>query len=295
MTADAEQIALLRRFNRTVTRRIGVLQDSFLGRGRPVGESRFLYEIGTEGSDIRCLRARLGLDSGYTSRLLRALEDQGLISTGPSPGDARVRFVKLTATGLKERNTLDRLSDDVAARILSGLEAKQRSRLMDAMATVERLLRASEITIQAEAANSANAQWCLDQYYALLNDRFDEGYDPGNAQPADHRDFAPPGGVFLVARHGDEPVGCIGLRTVSDATGEIKRLWVAETARGMGLGQRLLTRVEDHARESRLEVLRLDTNKSLIEAQALYRKNGYREVPAFNDDPYPDHWFEKTL
>ena len=105
----------------------------------------------------------------------------------------------------------------------------------------------------------------------------------------------PPAGLFLVARTLQEPVGCGGLKVSAPGTGEIKRLWVADSVRGLGIGQRILDALEDEARGLGLERLRLDTNKALTEAQALYAKNGYREVPPFNDDPYPDHWFEKRL
>lgn len=295
MTHSDEQIAQLRSFNRTVTRRIGVLQDRFLGRDRPLGESRLLFEIGVEGSDVRSLRTRLGLDSGYASRLLRSLEKQGLVKTGTSPGDARVRVASLTAKGRKEHQMLDRLSDNVASSILDGLDESRRIQLTQAMRRVETLLQASETVIKIVPANNTLAQWCLEQYYILLNDRFEQGYDPGNAQPADHVDFEPPNGVFLIAQHGDEPVGCIGLRSVAHGAGEIKRLWVADSARGLGLGQRLLDACESHARSMGLKTLQLDTNKTLTEAKALYIKNGYVEVPPFNNDPYPDFWFEKPL
>lgn len=295
MDGSSSQIERFRRFNRTVTRRIGILQDRFLGRDRPLGESRLLYEIGPDGCEIRTLRARLGLDSGYVSRLLRSLEAQGLVETGPSPGDTRVKCAWLTRKGHDERSELDRLSNEGAAAILSGLDAGRREQLAVAMDTVERLLRASETTIAPEPANSASAAWCLEQYYALLNERFEGGYDPGSAQPASHTDFMPPGGIFLVARMAGRPVGCIGLRTLEPGIGEIKRLWVADEARGLGLGQRLLTEAHAHARRLALNTLRLDTNRTLTEARALYLKNGYVEVPAFNDDPYPDHWFEKRL
>lgn len=286
---------MLRRFNRTVTRRIGVLQDRFLGRGRPVGESRFLFEVGPEGSNVRSLRKRLGLDSGYTSRLLRSLEEQGLVTTRPAPDDARIRLAELTEKGMAERQTLDQLSDQVATGILAGLDEQQREKLVAAMDTVERLLRTSEVVIDAQPAGSDDARWCLKQYFLLLNERFSNGYDPVSAEPADHSDFAPPHGIFLVARDNNGPVGCIGLRTALPDVGEIKRLWVAEAARGAGLGQKLLTRAEEYANRFRFKTLRLDTNAALTEAQALYLKNGYREVPPFNDDPYPDHWFEKQL
>ncbi|MER6925522.1 helix-turn-helix domain-containing protein, partial [Streptomyces spiralis] len=84
------QIDQVRRFNRTVTQRVGVLHDHYLGRDRPIGEARLLWEIGGQGEDVRRLRERLGLDSGYVSRLLRSLEADGLVTVEPHPRDRRV-------------------------------------------------------------------------------------------------------------------------------------------------------------------------------------------------------------
>jgi DNA-binding MarR family transcriptional regulator/GNAT superfamily N-acetyltransferase len=292
MTPDIQQV---RRFNREVTKRIGVLHDQFLGRNRPVGESRLLFEIGADGMEVRNLRTRLGLDSGYVSRLLRALERQGLVETVAAARDARIRHARLTPSGLKEKEELDRRSDAAAASLLTPLGPHQRERLIAAMAEVERLLRAGDIEITQEPADSKTANWCLDQYFELLNERFEGGYDPAKGQPTDPDDFTPPKGIFLLARMSGKPVGCGALKSASPAIGEIKRLWVAQSTRGLGLGQQLLSALEDEARKLGMVAIRLDTNRSLTEAQALYLKNGYVEVPRFNDDPYPDHFFEKRL
>src|SRR5918911_2106648 len=99
---DALSIQRVRSFNRTVAERIGAVSDHFLGRARPMGEARTLWEIGPEGTEVRVLRARLGLDSGYTSRVLRSLERQGLVTVDTSPNDRRVRRVQLTPAGLAE-------------------------------------------------------------------------------------------------------------------------------------------------------------------------------------------------
>src|ERR671939_766870 len=99
-------VAQIRRFNRVVTERVGALNDHFLGRERPLGEARLLWEIGLEGCEVRLLRARLGLDSGYLSRLLRSLEATELIEVSPSPGDRRTRVARLTAAGRRERAML---------------------------------------------------------------------------------------------------------------------------------------------------------------------------------------------
>src|ERR1700758_5516268 len=100
----------VRRFNRVVTERVGALNDHFLGRARPLGEARLLWEISSEGCEVRLLRARLGLDSGYLSRLLRSLEAAGLATVAASGGDRRVRVARLTAAGDRERAALDRRS-----------------------------------------------------------------------------------------------------------------------------------------------------------------------------------------
>src|SRR5437763_14390220 len=99
-------IEQVRSFNRTMTERIGVLNDHFLGRNHPLGEARLLWEIGEEGASVRELRRRLGLDSAYVSRLLRSLEQQGLIEVRASERDGRVRLVRLTEAGLGERAEL---------------------------------------------------------------------------------------------------------------------------------------------------------------------------------------------
>src|SRR6516165_2506404 len=115
---DASMIRQVQRFNRTVTQRIGALDDAFLARGRPLGQDRVLWEIGPDGCDVRLLRSRLDLDSGYLSRLLRALEDDGLVAVGPSEADGRVRIARLTGAGVAERAVLDRRSDHAAPAIL---------------------------------------------------------------------------------------------------------------------------------------------------------------------------------
>ena len=120
-------IARVRRFNRTVTERVGALNDRYLARDRPLGASRVLWEVGDDGTDVRALRARLGLDSGYVSRLLRGLEADGLVTVEPNEHDRRVRTARLTAEGRAERALLDRSSDELArltGRALAGNLAK---------------------------------------------------------------------------------------------------------------------------------------------------------------------------
>ena len=128
----------VRRFNRTVTERVGALSDDFLGLERPLGEARLLWEIGPDGCEVRLLRSRLGLDSGYLSRLLRSLEAAGLVELAASGSDRRIRVARLTAAGRAERAALDERADDRARSLLAPLSSRQRERLVTAMREVER-------------------------------------------------------------------------------------------------------------------------------------------------------------
>ncbi|MEU6079142.1 bifunctional helix-turn-helix transcriptional regulator/GNAT family N-acetyltransferase [Streptomyces sp. NPDC047108] len=293
---DEALIAQVRRFNRTVTERVGALNDHFLGRGRPIGEARLLWEIGEEGRDVRQLRAQLGLDSGYLSRLLRSLLSDGLVTVEPLPRDKRVRTVRLTAAGREEREALNRNSNELAASLLEPLTEAQRDRLVSAMGEVDRLLTASMVSVAAADPETSEAQYCMHEYFAELARRFDTGFDPERSIPADPGELRPPAGLLLVARLHTQPVGCGALKFRGDEPTEIKRMWVAPSARGLGLGRRLLTELEAHAaRHGRSRVLRLETNGTLTEAIGLYRSAGYAEVDAFNDEPYAHHWFEKRI
>ena len=285
----------VRRFNRTVTQRIGALGDAFLARDRPLGQARVLWEIGSHGSDIKALRSRLDLDSGYLSRLLRALEGDGLVVVEPNGADARVRTARLTRHGLAERAELDRRSDEAAAGILEPLSARQRERLVTAMAEVERLLAASAVRVTGCDPRHPGARRAVRAYVTELADRFEAGFDPALSISATNDEMSPPAGLFLLATLHGEPAGCGALKFRPGAPTEIKRMWVAPEARGLGLGRRLLAELEARAAARGARTLRLETNRALAEAISLYRSAGYREVAAFNDEPYAHYWFEKTL
>ncbi len=292
---DRAAIDHVRRFNRTVTAHIGALDADYLGRGRPLAESRLLYEIGRDGIDVRELRMRLAVDSGYLSRLLRALETQGFVAMQASREDARVRRATLTRQGRREFDELDRRSDAAASRLLETLAPSQRDRLVTAMADVERLLRAAAVTIDVADPRDASSRACIDAYLAELAARFEGGFDPARSVSADPDELVPPAGVFLVASLTGVAVGCGGLKVLAPGVGELKRMWVAPSARGLGIARRMIAALEEQAVAMGLDTLRLDTNRRLVEARALYLDAGYVEIPAYNDNRYADHWFEKRL
>jgi len=289
-----QDIALVRSFNRLVTRQVGALNDRYLGR-RPLGEARVLFEIGPNGATPRDVRARLGLDSGYLSRMIRSLQRDGLVEKRPNPTDRRTKRLCLTRAGRSEMRELDRISDELAASALTPLTDEQRVRLLRAQAEVRHLLAVSMVSIAPENPSSADARWCLAHYFAELGERFEERFDPGRTLPAESKDLIPPSGAFVLARFDGQPAGCGALKTLSPEIGEIMRMWVDRAHRGLGIGTRILDALEEQAVALGHRRVRLYTNRSLDEAKAMYCGNGYREVARYNDDPYADHWFEKRL
>src|SRR6476620_5726591 len=197
----------VRRFNRVLSQRVGALDEAYLSRDRPLGLARVLWEVGPDGSEVRTLRARLALDSGYLSRQLRRLETDGLVNTRVDGADGRVRTVRLTAAGIAERAVLDRSSDELATSILDPLSVAQRDRLVAAMAEVERLLLATQV---------------------------DGGFDPARSISSSDEEMTPPRGLLVVATVNGVPVGCGALKLHPEtATAEVKRMWTAPDARGL--------------------------------------------------------------
>ena len=222
-----EQLQIVRSFNRAVTQRVGALSDHYLSRDRSLGEARLLWEIGEGGCELRGLRTRLGLDSGYLSRLLRSLETDGLVTVGAADRDRRVRTARLTAKGCAERHLLDHRSDELARSMLEPLSDTQRARLVEAMAEVERLLTASLIEIIVVDPDDDVARLCLRHYFAELDGRFETGFDPAGSLPADPAEMRLPAGLFLVATLRGEPMGCGALKFHGRRPAELKRMWVA--------------------------------------------------------------------
>jgi GNAT superfamily N-acetyltransferase len=155
--------------------------------------------------------------------------------------------------------------------------------------------RASMVHLAVEDPTSADARWCIESYFKELDRRFDAGFDPSAGISAHAYELVPPSGLLLLARVSGRAVGCGALKFHGTSPAELKRMWVSPEVRGLGIGRRILAELERLAAEAGVRVVRLETNRSLTEAITLYRAAGYREVPAFNAEPYAHHWFEKRL
>jgi DNA-binding MarR family transcriptional regulator/GNAT superfamily N-acetyltransferase len=285
----------LRRFSRSYTQRIGILDGSYLGTGRSLGVARVLFEIGDVGGTVRDLRQRLDLDSGYLSRVLQALESDGLVTLAADPADRRRRIPSLTAAGRREWRRLDSRSQQRAEHLVSGLDAARRRRLAEALQTADRLLRVAAVRFEEVPASHPAAIGAMSAYFAELDERFVNGFDPGDTLVADAPAMTTPNGCFMVARCDDDVVACGGVMAIGQRVGEVKRMWVAPRWRGVGLGARLLAELESRAAALGHHTVRLDTNDVLLEAIALYERAGYRHIERYNDNQYARHWFEKSL
>jgi DNA-binding MarR family transcriptional regulator/predicted N-acetyltransferase YhbS len=298
-----DAVDIVRRFNRSYTQRIGVLEDSFLGMGMPVGPARLLFEIGAAPATVQALRERLGLDSGYLSRLLRRLEKEGLVRVTTDPGDRRRRQVGLTAAGSRRWGELERRSDDRARLIVDPLTERQRERLARALAEADLLVRAATVTFEPVDPAAPVARDVVGRYFAEIGRRF--GFDPSGEPEKDASLLTPPAGIFVVALSDGEPVACGGFHAIAhvedeplggeDSVAELKRMWVHDDWRGAGLGSRLLRHLEDQASRRGHHTVRLDTNAALTEAIGMYQRAGYRAIDRYNDNPWATNFFEKRL
>jgi len=163
------------------------------------------------------------------------------------------------------------------------------------MDDVERLLSAASVQITTVDPEHADARYCLGEYVAELNRRSRRGFDPSKGATALPNELRPPAGEFFVAYLDGEAIGCGAVKHHVDGPAEIKRMWIAPSARGLGLGRRLLERLEACARAGGARVAHIETSAVLAESLSMYRSTGWIEVPAFNDEPFADHWFQKTL
>lgn len=280
---ELERIARVRDFNRYYNQRLGMLTDRFLGQDRPFAQARLLSELGDGCRRLGELRDRLDLEPGYLSRQLRDLADQGLVRVGPETAE-------LTGAGQRECAELRSRSDAGIAALLGELTAGQRDRLVQAQEEIRRVLRAAAVVVEAVPAGSPVVRGCLARYAAELDGLFPEGFEAGTLTRPEEVT-----GTQLLAVEEGLPVGCGLWIRLGPGVAEIRHLWVAPEARGLGLGRKLLGRLEVDAAGHGIDTVRLGTHPLLTEALGLYRTAGYSDIGGYSDIPYNQLAFEKVL
>jgi DNA-binding MarR family transcriptional regulator/GNAT superfamily N-acetyltransferase len=288
-----DQISRFRRLSRAVTPFSGALDSSFLGLGRPLGSARVLNAIGQGKSDVGALRDYLQLDSGLLSRLLRGLEQEGLVQTQAAAKDARKRIATLTQAGQSEFEKYEALSNSAAETALARYGNTET--LLQAMDLVATVLGQDQIQIAVTDPDDPRIQTCCQAYYDEISEIFGTRFDPVLGGDPEADAMRPPRGVFLLALSDGLPIGCCALKDQGQGLGEVKRLWVSPAARGLSLSKRLMDHIETHARALNMHTLQLDTNGKLTAARRLYEGSGWREIARYNDNPYAEHFFEKKL
>lgn len=289
-----DAIARLRRFNRAVTKEVGALDSSYLGLGRPLGAARVLQLLRPEGRDIAEIRSKLGLDSGLLSRLLRGLEEEGLLVLQTDAQDRRRRIAKVTPAGQAERARYEALGLAHAQKMFARAGSRQ-SEVIAAMDLIATVMLQDQVEIRAADPDSPEALACLRAYYDLLCAKI-EGVTPEmlTLPLSDSPKYRPPLGNFLIAWSDDLPIGCVSLRPLGQGVAEVKRLWVDPQARGQGLGRRLMRGIESEARALGYREMKLDSNTALSEAIALYRSDGWQDIPKYSGFP-SNLWMGKRL
>jgi DNA-binding MarR family transcriptional regulator/ribosomal protein S18 acetylase RimI-like enzyme len=289
-----DPIARLRRFNRVVTREIGALDTSYLGRGRPLSTARVLHMIRPQGTDVAVIRQVLGFDSGLLSRLLRGLEDEGLIHVAPDPADRRRRIARLTPEGEAEWQVYDNLGHAKARQVFDKAGKRQQA-LIDAMDLIATVLLRDDVDIRDADPDDDAALACVGAYYRLLADKVPGTRPDMFTLPlSDAPKYRPPQGAFLIAWSDDLPIGCVSLRPLEPGVAEVKRLWVDPVARGQGLARRLMRAIESRACDLGYGHLKLDSNTVLAEAITLYRSDGWQEIAPYTGFP-ANIWMTKRL
>ena len=286
------RIETIRRFNRFYTRRIGVLHEGLLDSKFTLTESRLLWELAhADGQTATDLARTLELDAGYLSRLLTGLKERGLIKGTRSTDDARQQHLALTTAGKRAFAPLDTRSRADVGALLATLGEPQQQQLLASMTTIERLL--GEPTPRAEPPytlrphRAGDIGWVVSRHGALYTGEYgwDQRFEALVARiAADFIDrFDAQREACWIAERGDERIGSIFLvqaldeatQAPIDGTAQLRMLLIEPSARGLGLGKRLVDECTRFARQAGYRKIMLWTNANLLAARAIYAKAGY--------------------
>jgi DNA-binding MarR family transcriptional regulator/GNAT superfamily N-acetyltransferase len=276
-----DAVAALRAFNRFYTRSVGALGAHFLGSDLSLTEARLLYEIATREAPLAAeLRAELGLDAGYVSRMLRRFESRGWIARGRSE-DARARPIGLTAAGRAAFAALDERTRADVVRRIEALDDGERATLIAALGAVTGLLSGGQAPWQIRTFRTGDL--------AMIAARQSILYEPygwkrpmevlqGEVATAFLRDFKPGREQCWVAERAGLMAGAVLLVDAGGNVGQLRLLHVEPWARGLGIGSALVAECVQFARDAGYDMIRLWTHTILTSARRIYEAAGFRIV-----------------
>ena len=296
-------VGSVRGFNRFYTKQIGLLRKGYLESLFSLGELRVLYELAHRKHLIAAeLAKELGLDAGYLSRLLANFERRGLIVRKPSGTDARQSHLSLTKSGRQAFAPLELKSNQEAAAMLGKLSGAEQDRLVEAMHTIQRLLGARPEQKPAYVLRShrpGDMGWVVHRHGALYAAEYgwDERFEALVADIAAKfiQNFDPKRERCWIAEQDGAILGCIFLVKKSERVGKLRMLLVEPSARGQGLGNRLVDECVRFARQVGYRKITLWTQSNLSAARRIYEKAGFRLVKkerkiSFGQDLMSETW-----
>jgi DNA-binding MarR family transcriptional regulator/N-acetylglutamate synthase-like GNAT family acetyltransferase len=296
----ASRVAAVRRFNRFYTRKIGVLQESLLSSALSLTEVRVLYELGHDqqvaGRGASALAATLGIDEGYLSRILGAFERRGMIRRKPLSQDRRRSSLVLNARGARALARLEARSHAEVESMLNGLDGGEQRRLVEAMRDIERLLGGSQqpAPLLLRAPDPGDIGWVVHRHGALYAKEYayDARFEALVAEIAGAfvRNLDPRRERCWIAERDGRIAGSVFLVRKSARVAKLRLLLVEPSARGLGLGTRLVDECVRFARGAGYRKMVLWTQSELIAARKIYERSGFRLV-----ESSPHHSFGRDL
>ena len=301
--SNVEQRAeAVRRFNRFYTKQIGVLHEGLLQSPFALTEVRVLYELAHhENIAASELAKDLGLDAGYLSRILRRFEHSGFLDRTPSPTDGRQRQLRLTQEGRDAFAPLDQRSHDEVAALLSKLSETEQERLLDAMCTIEAVFAPPSVAAPPYLLRSphpGDIGWIIHRHGALYAREYgwDEQFEALVAEIAAKfiQNFDPKRERCWIAERDGEIAGSVFLVRQSDEVAKLRLLLVEPSARGLGIGTRLVDECIRFARQVSYTTITLWTNDVLRAARHIYEKAGFRLVSEGSHHSFGHDLIEQT-
>jgi DNA-binding MarR family transcriptional regulator/N-acetylglutamate synthase-like GNAT family acetyltransferase len=299
----APRVESMRRFNRFYTKQIGLLSEHILKSQFSLAEARVIYELAQrEKATATEMGAELGLDAGYLSRLLAAFKKRGLISKKPSETDGRQSVIWLTDKGRKAFTELNAHSHGEVESLLGRLPQADQNRLIDAMRVIEEVLGArpeQKVPYVIRPHRPGDIGWVTHRHGVIYNEEYgwDEEFEALVAEIAAKfiRNYDPKRERCWIAERGGEIAGCIFLVKKTNTVAQLRLLLVEPSARGMGIGKRLVNECVRFARQTGYKKITLWTNSLLDAARHIYEEAGFRlvkEAPhhSFGHDLVGQNW-----